>query len=66
MSANSNNATQLSDADLEFLSGGGEALTPVKSAAQQAAERLSDIYLKNHPIQLGSFPPPHVAVPHFG
>jgi hypothetical protein len=63
MSANCN-ATEMNDAELELVSGGA-TLTPVKSEAQQAAERLSAIYKANHPIELGPFAPPHTAVLHF-
>ena len=59
-------ATQMNDAELERVSGGGEATTRVLSPAEQAARQLSAIYLNNHPIHLGSFPPPHVDVPHIG
>jgi hypothetical protein len=61
------NRTQLlNDSELERVTGGTAALTPVETPAQQAAAQLSAIYLNNHPIHLGSFPPPHVDVPHIG
>ncbi len=68
MTTNSNtfNATELTEADLEHVTGGGDAaivglaINPVLLKAEQ---ELSTIYLKNHPIHLGSFPPPHTAVP---
>jgi hypothetical protein len=66
MSVNLNNATQLNDAELELVTGGGEAVSRVLSPAEKAAQELSGIYLKNHPIHLGSFPPPHVDIPHIG
>jgi len=68
MSSNLNNCnvTQLNDAELECVSGGAEATTRVLSPAEQAGQQLSAIYLKNHPVILGSFPPPHVAVPRIG
>jgi hypothetical protein len=64
MSANLNiRATELSDAGLDLVSGGAAtlALNPV---LQEAKQELEASYQKNHPIHLGSFPPPHVAVPH--
>ena len=62
MTVNSKTAI-LSDADLDLVSGGA-ALTPVDTPLQKAAKELSAIYIANHPIQLGPFPTPHVAVPH--
>jgi hypothetical protein len=69
MSSNSDNhnTTAINDAELERVSGGdGEAGTRILSPAEQAAQQLSGLYIKNHPIHLGSFPPPHVAIPKIG
>jgi hypothetical protein len=68
MSSNLNNcnATEINDAELERVSGGGETLTRILSPMEQAAQQLSDLYIKNHPIHLGSFPPPHVDIPKIG
>jgi hypothetical protein len=57
MSANLNtrNITAINDAELERVSGGsGEAGTRSLSPGEQAAQQLTDIYIKNHPIHLGS------------
>lgn len=69
MTTNSNTfkAIELTDTDLEQVTGGGDstifgvASNPILLKAEQ---QLSTIYQNNHPINLGSFPPPHVAVPH--
>jgi hypothetical protein len=61
--SNTGNVAHLDDAELELVSGGA-TLTEVQSPLQKATEGLSAIYQANHPIQLGPFPTPHVAVPH--
>ena len=69
MSSNLNNhtSTAINDAELDRVSGGGgEAGTRILSPLEQAAQQLSGLYIKNHPIHLGSFPPPHVAIPKIG
>ena len=64
---NNHNATAINDAELERVSGGaGEATTRVLSPMEQAAQEVAGLYIKNHPIQLGSFPPPHVDIPKIG
>jgi hypothetical protein len=47
------------------VSGGASLLTPVKSKAQKAGERLSAIYQASHPFEFGPFAPLHTVVPHF-
>ena len=60
-------AIELTDTDLEQVTGGGDstivgvATNPILLKAEQ---QLATIYQNNHPINLGSFPPPHTAVPH--
>ena len=66
MSTNSinQNVQQLNDAELDAVSGGGTVIGPVQNPAIQKAEQeLKDAYLNNHPIHLGPFPTPNVAVP---
>lgn len=67
MTANSNtfNAIELTDTDLEHITGGdsnivGVAINPILLKAEQDLEAA---FQRNHPIHLGSFPPPHTAVP---
>lgn len=63
---NNHNATAINDAELERVSGGGEATTRILSPMEQAAKEVAGLYIKNHPVQLGSFPPPHVDIPKIG
>ena len=68
MSSNpdNHNATAINDAELERVSGGGEATTRILSPVEQAAHEVAGLYIKNHPVHLGSFPPPHVDIPKIG
>jgi hypothetical protein len=69
MSSNpdNHNTTAINDAELERVSGGdGEPTTRILSPMEQAAQEVAGLYIKNHPIHLGSFPPPHVDIPKIG
>jgi hypothetical protein len=69
MSSNSDNhnVTTINDAELARVSGGGgEAGTRILSPMEQAAQEVAGLYIKNHPVHLGSFPPPHVDLPKIG
>jgi hypothetical protein len=62
MTVNSNNA--INDAELDGVSGGSlQALTPVQTPAQKAAQELKDAYLASHSIELGPFQKPHEVFP---
>jgi predicted glycosyltransferase len=63
---NNHNATAVNDAELERVSGGGEAGTRILSPVERAAQEVAGLYIKNHPIHLGPFPPPHVDIPKIG
>ncbi len=66
MTFNSNtfNAIELTEADLDCVSGGGDAVS-ISSPWLKIERELEADYQKSHPIHLGSFPPPHIAVPRF-
>jgi hypothetical protein len=65
MTFNSNifNAIELTEADLDCVSGGDAANIAVNPIFLKAKEELEAAYQRSHPINLGSFPPPHIAVP---
>jgi|1186.fasta_scaffold609236_2 hypothetical protein len=65
MSSKLNDATELNDAVLGSVTGGGEATTRVLSPLEKAAQQLSAAYLANHSIELGPFQKPHTAFPGF-
>jgi hypothetical protein len=59
------NTIELTSTDLEHITGGGTAIAGVATnpVLLKAEQQLATIYQNNHPIHLGSFQPPHTAVP---